>query len=269
MMKIIDFHNHLMLPDLEGEVLIEEMDRNDVEKSLLLGVSLRYQRFRGHLGLSQQVQHLVEKYPDRIIGGFEIDPRDADEAWPALKRYPDAGFKVVKMFPLLGYYPDDEMVYPFYEEIEKQGLMVLYHMGGTAVSPISNYQHAPQLSSKYGRPRFVDGPAFRFPGIDFVMAHMGVYDCEEAAFMAASHPNVYLDCSCTNYRPVFKKLKAHEEFLIRPVDFHKILWGLDGDPKQYAKLISGTMELMTELGWQEHIPDVFYNNADQLLNRHP
>ena len=34
-MKIIDFHNHLMLPDLEGEVLIKEMDRNNVEKSLV------------------------------------------------------------------------------------------------------------------------------------------------------------------------------------------------------------------------------------------
>ena len=267
-MKIIDFHTHLMLPDLEGEVLIEEMDRNNVEKALVLGVSPRYHRFRGHTGVNEQVQHLLEKHPDRIIAGFEIDPPDARESWTSLKKYPDAGFKVVKMFPLLGYYPDDEIVYPFYEEIEKLGLMVLYHMGGTAVSPISKYENEPRLSSKYGRPRFVDAPAFRFPGIDFIMAHMGVYDCEEAAYMAANHPNVYLDCSCTNYRPVFKRLKAHEDYLVKPVDFKKILWGLDGDPKQYPKLINGTMELMTELGWQEHIPDVFYNNASELLQKH-
>ena len=41
-MKIIDFHNHLMLPDLEGKVLVAEMDRNNVEKSLLLGITPRY-----------------------------------------------------------------------------------------------------------------------------------------------------------------------------------------------------------------------------------
>ena len=268
-MKIIDFHNHLMLPDLEGDVLIEEMDRNNVEKSLLLGLTPRYHRFRGHVGVNEQVQHLVEKYPKRLIGGFQIDPMDTEESWESMKRYSEAGFKVVKMFPMLGYYPDDDMVCPFYEEIEKLGLMVLYHMGGTAYSTLSKYENEPKLSSKYGRPRFVDGPAFWFPGIDFIMAHMGAYECEEAAFMATDRPNIYLDCSCTNYRPMFKRLKAHEDLLVKPVDFKKILWGLDGDPKQYPKLINGTMELMTELGWQEHIPDVFYNNASKLLQKHP
>jgi predicted TIM-barrel fold metal-dependent hydrolase len=267
-MKIMDFHNHIMLPDLEGKVLLEEMNRNNVEKSLLLGVTPRYHRFRGHIGMNEQVRHLLAKHPDRLIGGFEINPLDIEEAWESLKIYPDAGFKVVKMFPLLGYYPDDEILYPLYEEIEKLGLMVLYHMGGTAISPISNYKSESKLSSKYGRPRYVDGPAFRFPGIDFIMAHMGVFDTEEAAYMAANHPNVYLDCSCTNFVPVFKGLKANEDYLIKPVDFKKILWGLDGDPKQYPTLINRTMELMTELGWQEHIPDVFYNNAIALLQKH-
>ena len=267
-MKIMDFHNHLMLPDLEGKVLLEEMNRNNVEKSLLLGITPRYNKLARHVGINEQVRHLLAKHPDRLIGGFEINPLDIEEAWESLKIYPDAGFKVVKMFPMLGYYPDDEMVYPFYEEIEKLGLMVLYHMGGASTSIISTSGNEPKLSSKYGRPRFVDAPAFRFPGIDFIMAHMGVYDVEEAAYMAANHPNVYLDCSCTNYRPVFKRLKANEDYLVKPVNFKKILWGLDGDPLQYPKLINGTMELMTELGWQEHIPDVFYNNASELLEKH-
>jgi predicted TIM-barrel fold metal-dependent hydrolase len=147
--------------------------------------------------------------------------------------------------------------------------MVLYHMGGASTSNfISIFKSEPRLSSKYGRPRYVDGPAFRFPGIDFIMAHMGGFDTEEAAYMAANHPNVYLDCSSTYYRPIFRGLKANENYLIKPVDFKKILWGLDGDPKQYPNLINRTMELMTELGWKEHIPDVFYNNANALLQKH-
>ncbi len=267
-MKIIDFHTHLMLPDVEAEVLIPEMDRNNVERALLLGVTPRYQRLYSKVGTNEQVAHLHEKYPERIIGGFEINPLDMAEAKESLERYAAAGFKVVKMFPYLGFYPDDKMVCPLYERIEELGLMVLYHMGGTLFSSDRNYALEPGISAKYGRPQFVDAPALRFPGIDFIMAHMGCPDCEEAAYMAANHPNVYLDCSSTFFRPAFKRLAANAEFLLRPVDFKKIFWGVDGYPAAYPRMIDGTRELMHELGWAEHVPDVFYNNARAMLARH-
>jgi len=263
-MKIIDFHNHLCLPDVTGEKLIAEMDRNEVERTLVLGVTRKYQN---HIGNNEAVKDLLAAYPDRIIGGFEVNPLQIPEALELIGRYSDKGFRVVKMYPLLGFYPDDERVFPVYEEIAGRGLMVLYHMGGASTGLLGGDLEQPvNISGKYGRPRFVDALGFRFPETVFIMAHMGGgADYVEATMMIANHKNIFVDCSCTSYRPVFKGLKAREEYLVRPVNFQKILWGLDATPERYESRIRETQELMTELGWEKHIPDVFYNNAKKLI----
>ena len=266
-MKIIDFHNHLMALDLEGELLLQQMDRNNVEKTLIMGITPKYAEYADFVGTNEQVEHLFDKYPQRLIGGFEVNPLNMQESLDALKRYHGLGFKVVKMFPCLGFYPDDETFYPLYEEITEMKMMVLFHMGG-ARSTVLKGKGPMKISSKYGRPRNIDALAFRFRELVLIMAHMGSPDYEEAVYMAANHPNVYVDCSSTVYRSVFKSLKAREDYLFLPVDFKKMLWGLDGNPEAYASRIKETRELMTELGWQEHIPDVFYDNACRLLREY-
>jgi hypothetical protein len=192
-----------------------------------------------------------------------LNPKEACEL---LEHYSSSGFKVVKMFPMLGFYPDEERLFPVYEKIQELGLMVLFHMGGS-----SRVGKEPaNISCKYGRPEYIDGLAFRFPQIDFIMAHMGgaEYDCERAAFVAGNHANVYMDCSSSLYNCTFRRLKAMDKYSWKPLDFKKILWGLDGSPKAYARLISETRGLMLELGWGEHIIDVFYNNAAKLLQKY-
>jgi len=268
-MKVIDYHNHLMKADPEGEALLREMDRNDVEKTLIMGSS----ESSMYSATTEQVAPVFKKHPDRLIAGVCVDrPYDADYAVARLHKYRDLGFTVLKLFPFLdSFYPDDERVMPLYEEATRAGMHVVYHMGGGNTGLISDGQRKLiasgelSLSSKFGRSRYVDALPFRFPDTVFIMAHMGAPDYEEAAYMIWNHPNVYVDCSCTAYRPVFKGLKAKEDYLIKPLKFDKVLFGLDASPDVYEARIRETRELMVELGWEAHVEDVFYNNAKRLI----
>jgi len=56
-----------------------------------------------------------------------------------------------------------------------------------------------------------------------------------------------------------------QECLLKPVNFTKILWGLDAWPDVYASRIKETRELMFEPSWEEHIAGVFYENAQALI----
>lgn len=71
-MKTIDFHGHLMAPDPEGEVLIQEMDKNNVEKIIL--IALPQYLFQHHCGCNEETAKVVAKWPDRLIGGVYVDP---------------------------------------------------------------------------------------------------------------------------------------------------------------------------------------------------
>ena len=270
-MKIIDFHNHLMRTDLDGTRLIKAMDENNVERTVVMGA----RETSMYSANSEAVARVFKKYPDRLIAGVYIDrPFDSEYAISRLRKYRELGFKIAKMFPVYGYYPDDPRLMPLYEEIAGSNMMVLYHMGGgnsallTDGDRILIRKGKSGMSVKYGRPQYIDALGFMFPEIDFIMAHMGAPDYEEAVYMAGNHANVYLDCSSTCYRPVFKGLKIKEDYLLRSINFKKILWGLDGGPEHYTSRIKETQELMTELGWKQHIPDVFYNNADKLLMKY-
>ncbi|MCX7039293.1 MAG: amidohydrolase family protein [Spirochaetes bacterium] len=71
-------------------------------------------------------------------------PREPD-ALQTLKRFLDAGFRAVKMFPPAGFFPDDERCLPLYEEIEKRGVpFVMAHCGYPHLMEAWSVAHANQ-----------------------------------------------------------------------------------------------------------------------------
>lgn len=227
----IDFHYHYALVENYVENLLRDMDKAGVDMTLLMGGpeeafwEFKNCRFAGN----ERVLDAVRKYPDRLIGNVYIDPRSQD-AVDTFEKYMEAGFKAVKMFPPVGFYPDDEKFFPLYEKIEEYSVPVLFHTGQTNIKIISSEPGKRMATnSKYANPMNVDMISRLFPGIPFVMAHMGYPHYVEAWSVAHANTNVYLDISgsgpWTDGIPLVYNALGGQNFI--PIDFNRVLWGSD------------------------------------------
>jgi hypothetical protein len=170
------------------ERLVSEMDDAGIDKTVILGLDYEF-LFKGKVSYREynnKVAEYINEYPDRLIGFAGIDPRREKEAIVELERcIEELGFKGVKLWPLIGFYPDDIKFYPFYEHVEDLGTIILCHTG---MGPSKSYL-------KYNKPMYVDTIAVDFPSINIIMAHMSDPWFDEAIAVATKNPNVYLDIS--------------------------------------------------------------------------
>jgi predicted TIM-barrel fold metal-dependent hydrolase len=266
---LIDFHYHLA--DAAGalEALLKDMDSSGVERTLLMGLMEGgyWEYKKCGFATNEAVQKAVKAHPDRLIGNVYIDPRDRD-ALQTLKRYMDAGFRAVKMFPPAGFFPDDERAMPLYEEIEKRGVPILVHTGQTNIqirSPDPKVRVA--TDSRFAHPFHLDKLSRLFPGIPFVMAHSGYPHLLEAWSVAHANQNVYLDISgsgpWTDGIPLFYNAVGGQNFI--PMDFARVVWGSDNCMPQ-AEHIAQMTTYMRQCGAKSKDRKlIFGDNAARLL----
>lgn len=174
--------------DGSAERILAEMDEAGIDKSVLLALDadFTYRTGTAFTAYNDYVGGLIRQHPDRIIGFAGIDPRRGKAAIIELERCIEGmGFRGVKLWPLTGFYPDDEAFYPFYQRAEQLGAVILCHTGS---GPPPTYM-------KFNRPVYLDKVAVDFPGIKIIMAHVGHPWVEEALSMAYKNPNVYVDIS--------------------------------------------------------------------------
>ncbi|MFX0072949.1 MAG: amidohydrolase family protein [Candidatus Hermodarchaeota archaeon] len=178
-----------------AERLIKEMDEAGIDKTVLLGLDYEF-HYKGKVSyqyVNDYLANIIKEYPDRIIGFAGIDPRRGKAAIQELERcVEEHGFKGVKLWPLTGFYPDDQDFYSFYERVEELGVVILCHTG----------QCPPGGYLKYCRPIYIDKLAVDFPNIKIIMAHISRPWSEEAIIVAANNRNVYFDIS--SWQPIFK-----------------------------------------------------------------
>ncbi len=100
-------------------------------KYVILSVDMDYMEAgQAPLNFEEQVKELAvlkKKYPDQIYPFLCADPR-RHNLLDFLKRYIEAeGFKGIKLYPPMGFYPFDERLYPIYEYAEKNNVPILAH----------------------------------------------------------------------------------------------------------------------------------------------
>jgi predicted TIM-barrel fold metal-dependent hydrolase len=174
--------------DGSSERILADMDEAGIDKSVLLAldVEFRYRAEMAFTAYNDYVGGLIRKNPDRIIGFAGIDPRRGKAAIVELERCVEGmGFRGVKLWPVTGFYPDDEAFYPFYQRAEQLGAVILCHTGSGP----------PPTYLKFNRPVYLDKVAVDFPGIKIIVAHVGHPWVEEALAVAYKNPNVYVDIS--------------------------------------------------------------------------
>lgn len=234
MARIVDAHVHIMQrSDLSfsPEQLIAYMDgpyriageerRVDVtlvqptaDLTLWPGTTFREQH--------ALVIEATRAYPGRLAGNFIFNPRlDLDEGIAVLTSLvEEERFKAVKLHPAYHSYHPVRMrdrVWPIVEAAQKLEIAVMIHTGDPPFSfPASM---APLIEA--------------FPGVRFVIAHMGVQRtsyAEEAIDLARAHENVWLEFSCAQLNQI--------KDAVRSVGASRLIFGTDSPHHVLAACLS-------------------------------
>ncbi|MFW9808277.1 MAG: amidohydrolase family protein [Candidatus Thorarchaeota archaeon] len=210
-MKVIDVHTHTWTQDIISEKDLEArriaaarlgveprldstidklesmMKTSGVERAVVLPIDSGLSK-KVPLSLSEKTDHHVNEVKDipSISTFVGIDPRRGENGLRELERaVKEKGCLGWKMYPPLGFYPDDRDFDPYYELCINLGIPVLIHQG---VTPRFNYL-------KYGRPVYVDRVAVDFPSLKIILAHVGYPWVSETLTVSHKNPNVFIDIS--------------------------------------------------------------------------
>jgi predicted TIM-barrel fold metal-dependent hydrolase len=266
-MKKIDFHLHATHdsgPLMDDYVHL--MDEHDVSAGLV-------HAYAGDLWSDpptaecedDAVLAACEKHPGRLFGSVYVDLRESRERnIRKIERYAAAGFKCVKMFPNLGFDPNDEIHEPVWAAIERLGLACLSHCGWLMPS----HNPATRLSTLTASPFHFEVPARRHAGINFIFAHFGGGATYlETITLCERLPNCFADCTPGWGRWVWSHhMPGLEDF---PMDH--FLYGTDNCPQgDYSQDEQWWTDLLTGLGrTPQEIGQFFYGNAARILGISP
>jgi len=245
---IIDAHVHLGAQDLEGDHLVEEIDRLGIDKAVI---------FNARIGAKpdyDDVLNAARKHPARLVpfAFLELGTHtiaDVEE----FVRQGFRGFKIIR--PKAEY--NDRSFFPLYEASEGLGSILLFYLGIVGVCPEDQKQ---DVDSARMRPIFLDSICRRFPQLVIWGAHLGNPWYEEAAMLCRWHANLYFDLTGSS-------LKAKPpEFFGRLFWWHgnqqygdrlgrgpwdKILFGTDVSPELMGDVLQDYRFLMDSLNLPE------------------
>lgn len=144
---------------------------------------------------NEEVATICAENDDILIPFASIDPwKGKMAAREARRLIRDFGVRGFKFHPTMqGFWPNDRMAYPFYEVLEEEGVVALFHTGQTGVG--SGMHGGMGMRLKYSHPMTIDDVAVDFPDLKIIMAHPSFPWQEEALAVAQHKPNVYIDLS--------------------------------------------------------------------------
>ena len=247
----IDIHVHLgrdrremgalTTEKLSGAVqyLLGEMDKHDVEKSLIVAVEPLFP--------TDLYLEAAKLAPERLLVACSVVPRPADQAIEKLKSYRDRGAKALKLQPMQ-YDARDPAVERVIAEAVRLGLPVLFHHTDLPKS-------FPEALATW---------ASNLPNGRFVVVHFGgVYGFWDVLPLARL-PNVYLETSTAFARIVNSPLKAMLHFLAEENRLDKLVFGSEL-PSDYPSVLAAIDALLGPSAKPEVVKAVYRGNADRIL----
>lgn len=208
-----------------GEEMIADMDAAGVSSVLatdLLAWSYP-RRTRFALDMTDEIRSLSERYPGRIHGLADYDPRSIRESLEKVERdVEEHGFVGVYVH-VYGFDVglDHRTMYPLYALCEGLGIPVSMQVGHVLEA----------MPSEHGRPIQLDRVACDFPDLTLVGTHTGWPWVEEAVAVARKWPNVHLSTSAWLPSQLSDDFLA---FLRSRAGSEKVLFGSNGlDWKRY------------------------------------
>ena len=263
-MKYFDFHTHAFTDQLAERAVSGLSETSGIEPATD-GTLGGLRKIMGKNGISGAMilpvatkpsqQTTINNWASEIMGDGifccgSVHP-DAEDAVQELRRIKSLGLYGVKLHSEYQYFcPDEERMFPLYEEMEKLGLIAVFHGGW----------------DPYGQdeiravPRSFAVVAEEFPHLRIVSAHMGgmrLWDDVER-YIAGKYENIWLDTGVVaNY--------ISEEQMLRLIRLHgadRVLFGSDCPWDNPAEEISLINRLPLS---EEERESIFYKNAEMLI----
>jgi len=256
---------------LTAEGLLEVMDKEEIEISLVAGISLKtgadnevYRKVNNYLASE------INKGNQRLLGLAVADPLGGQSSLDLIKEFiEDFGFKGLKLHPSFQeFYPHDQKLYPLYGLMENYRLPILFHTGYIGIAPFKNY---------YSMPEYLDQVAGDFPNLTILLSHAGKPWFDDTAVMLRKHANVYVDVSSNMGRPQDLAYKPMEEFLYKVKiwvgNFDRLLFGSDYPLYDQRDTLSAIYRAADSLNqtYNNFISDddmekIFYRNSQKLID---
>ena len=246
MKGIIDFHAHAFpdqvaasaIPYLEEEggvkathdgrivSLLNLMDAEGVEQSVICCIATNPSQFGAIVSWSKQIRN------ERIIPFPSFHPDDPF-ALEHISQIKEEGFKGIKMHPYYqNFFLDDEKMFPAYEKISEQNLILVMHTGFDIAYP----------RIRRCDPKQILNVSKRFPELKMVTTHLGAWQqWAEVEEMLAGR-KIYIDISYTLGQ--IDTQTARRIILKHPKEY--ILFGTDSPWSSARDTYNKLMEL--ELG---------------------
>jgi len=134
---------------------------------------------------NENVARLREELGEKIIPFAYLDPRQENALEQAEYWVKERQFMGLKLYPPIGFYPDEPNLLTFFEGVESLKVPILFHMGRVLPHP--------KLRMKYGNPVFLEGVCVNCPDLKVIVGHFARPWTYEAYCLAIGFPNVYID----------------------------------------------------------------------------
>lgn len=184
-----------------------------------------------------------------IVSFGSINPY-FDDFKSEIARLKEHGIKGIKFHPdYQDYFANDRSVYPIYEEVANNDMIMSFHCGHDLV--IREPYHC--------EPKMLADVVRDFPGAKIVGAHLGGQGMWQEVFDNLAGKNVYLDTSFA-----FKFMtKEQIAYFVSKHNNSRILFATDSPWQKQSVEVQEMREFVTDKVLLEKI---FYKNAAELLN---
>jgi predicted TIM-barrel fold metal-dependent hydrolase len=178
---------------------------------------------------NEVIADYVALHPDKLEGWASINPADSDAIEQLEHCMEDLGLKGLKVGPVYQHWdPRDRQYWPFFEHCQRYGIPVIFHQGTTFPS---------NARIEWGKPLQLEPLAMSFPGLRFIIAHLGHPWEDDVVALARKAPNVWADISACHYRPwrYWQAMVSAMEYGVT----HKLLLGSDYPSGTVENVIDG------------------------------
>ena len=262
-MKIIDIHTHIF-PDEIAPTTIKYLEEEANTKAYLNGTisDLKSSMKRAGISISvnqpistkssqvQPINNWVKQIQDEAILSFGTIHPQFEDFKNEIKRLKEWGIKGVKLHPdYQKFHPDDESMFPIYESLRENEMIVLFHAG------IDIGLYPPVHATPQRLAKVLDN----FPGLIIIASHMGGYKLWDDVEKYLVGRDIYFD---TSYVIDYMEIDRFVT-IMKNHGFDKILFGTDSPWKDQADEVKKISVLNIP---QEIQLDIFWGNAKGLLN---
>ena len=203
---------------------------------------------------NEDVARLRDRFPDKVLGFVYVDPRQSGAAETVHHWVTKEGFKGLKLYPPIGFYPDAPELEDFFRAIDELAIPILFHAGRVAVHP--------GLRMKYADPVYLEGVALTARRCQVIVGHAGNPWKPVTAALAGGVYSVYIDLTTSG--------GADPEFIAQVlrnpgIGPERLVWGSDGIWKASQRLEAIQLNLSRAGASEEEAEMILAGNAARLL----